>query len=145
VNVIDLTAEKPPADGPLGSEQARVLGHGDVEVFALHVVASGGVALRLGELPPSQREPVTGHEAIDVRSAAADRYLRADRIGLPGDAHHRDEEPNYAQAFLERDFVGHRIAVERTESAPSVSTKADEINERQFAEAHYARMEADER
>jgi hypothetical protein len=35
--------------------------------------------------------------------------------------------------------------VERIESAPSVSNKADEINPRQLAEAHYARMEADER
>jgi hypothetical protein len=145
VNVIDLTAEKPPADGPLGSEAATMLRRTAVEVFVEHDAASGGVVLAVGELPPSQREPVTGHEAIDVRSAAADRYLRADRVRLPGDAHHRDEEPNYAQAFLERGFVGHRITVERTESAPSVSTKADEINERQFAEAHYARMEGDER
>jgi hypothetical protein len=145
VDVIDLTVEKPPAAQPLGSEEATMLGQTAVEVFALQNAASGGVALALGEFPPSQREPVTGHEAVDVRSVAADRYLRADRVGLPGDAHHGDEEPTYAQALLERDFIGHRIAMERIESAPSVSTKADEINARQLVEAHYVRMEADER
>jgi hypothetical protein len=116
-----------------------MVGQSDVEVSPSRDVVSGGVASALGELPPSQREPVTGHEAVDVRSAAADRHLRADWVGLTGESHHWDEEPNYAQAFLERDFVGHRIAVERIESAPSVSNKADEINARQLAEAHYAR------
>jgi len=94
----------------------------------------------VGELPPSKRKPITGHEAVYVRSAAADRHLGAGRIGLPGDAHDWNEEPNYAQSSVSRDVVGHRIAEERIGSVPSLSTEADEINaRRQLAVAHYVR------
>jgi hypothetical protein len=94
----------------------------------------------VGELPPSKREPITGHEAVYVRSAATDRHLGADRIGLPGDAHYWNEESNYAQTSVNRDFVAHGIAEERIRSAPSVSTESDEINaRRQLAVAHYVR------
>jgi hypothetical protein len=94
----------------------------------------------VGELPPSKGKPITGHEAVDVCSAATDRHLGADRIGLPGDAHHWNEEPDYAQASVNRDAVGHCIAEERIGSAPSVSTQAEEISApRQRAVAHYIR------
>jgi hypothetical protein len=85
-------------------------------------LSSDGVAFDLSELPPSQRKPIPAHESVDGRPAAANGHLRADLIGLTGDAHHWDEEGHDAKSTLHRDVVGHRFGGDRIESAPGAAS-----------------------
>ena len=104
---------------------------------------SSAVASGVGELPPSQREPIAGHKAVYGRPASGNGHLCADRIGLTGDAHHWDEEGYHPKSSLHWDFVGHRFARDRTGSTPGVSAATCEIDAgREFAVTSRNEMEA---
>jgi hypothetical protein len=104
---------------------------------------SSGVACGLGELPPSQWKPITGHKAVHGRPSSANGHLRADRIGPTGDAHDWDQEGNHPKSPLHRDVVGHRFAMNSIGSDPSVATYVNAARGNPAVATTYE-MEADE-
>lgn len=131
-----------PADRTATLSDRPGVAYGLCRALGRNRLTSSGVAFDLGELPPSQREPITAHKAVYGRPAAVDGHLRADRIGLTGDAHHWDEESYDLKSTHD---VGHRFANGRIGSAPGLSAAADEIDaRRQLAVAITYEMEVRE-
>jgi hypothetical protein len=123
--------------GAVAHRSCRALGRNDLN--------SGGVACGFGELPPSQREPVAGHEAVYDRPARANRHLRTDWIGLTGDTHHWDEEGYHPKSSVHWGLVGHRLAGDRIGSAPAVGAEVIGSDARhKLAVATTYQMEVDE-
>ena len=133
VNPADIRSHRishNPGDRTATPSDRRGGAYRSCRAIARNSLNSGGVACGLGELPPSQREPITGHKAVYDRPASANGDLRADWIGLTGDAHHRDEKGYHPKTSFHWDFVGHRFARDRIGSAPTVSAEANQINAR---------------
>ena len=134
-----------PADRTATLSDRRGGAYRSCRALGRNRLTSSGVAFDLGELPPSQRQPITGHKAVYGCPTTANGHLRADRIGLTGDPHHWDEESYDPKSFFHWDFVGHRFARDRIGSAPDVSEAADEIDaRRELAVATTYEMEVGE-
>lgn len=102
-----------PADHTATPSDRRGGAYRSCRALGRNRLTSSGVVFDLGELPPSQRQPITGHRAVYGCPAATDGHLRADRIGLTGDAHHWDEKSYDPKSSFHWDFVGHRFTRDR--------------------------------
>jgi hypothetical protein len=132
-----------PAERMATLSDRRGVAYRSCRALGRNRLTSNAVAFDLGELPPSQRNPITAHEAVYGCAAAANGDLSADPIGLTGDAHHWDEEGHDPKSLFHWDVVGHRLVSERIGSTPGAA--ADEIDaRRQLAVATTYEMEVRE-